>query len=219
MNYKVGDSVKIKQGVKDAEYGKWDLSGWQGWIVKEPTPDDPVFELIWDTKTLKNMPNEFIIEGNVDEVDWVHYVTKIDEIETATPRDTFDAAIVFAEFWDDKHAFNDGSEEGAIIMKVVGEEKEMFKALEKWQRYLTENLKFPFEVTVVDSDNKAVKEGLTTTVTGFSAKAIDEDDGLMVKVKVRDVGVPHPLCDLTPSDEDDANWIYMEAYTGWFICQ
>ena len=219
MDYKVGDAVKIKQGVKDSEYGRWDLSGWQGWIVKEPTPEDPVFELIWDTETLKNMPNEFIVEGNVDEVDWVHYATTDDEFETATPRDTFEEATTFAEFWDDKHAFNDGSEEGAIIMKVVGEEKEMFKALEKWQRYLTENLKFPFEVTVVDSDNKAVKEGQTGTVTGFSAKAIDEDDGLMVKIKVRGVGVPHPLCDLSASEDDDSNWIHVEAYTGWFVCQ
>lgn len=218
MAFRVGDSVKMKNGIKDSEYGKWDLSGWQGWITQKPSKDDPLYELVWDTETLKNMPNDFIVAGNIDEVDWVFYATGDDELESAIPRDTFESAKIFAAVWDQKHAFNDGSEEGIIIMKVIGDEQNVATNLAKWHRYLSETLKFPFEVTVIDSDNKAVKEGHKVTVTGFSAKAIDEDDGLIVKVKARDVGVPHPLCDLEGL-ESASNTVHLNAYTGWFVCQ
>ena len=82
MAFKIGDAAKIKQGVKDSEYGKWDLSGWQGWITQKPSKDDPLYELVWDTETLKNMPNDFIVAGNIDEVDWVFYATGDDELES-----------------------------------------------------------------------------------------------------------------------------------------
>ena len=36
MAFRVGDSVKMKDGVKDSEYEKWDLSGWQGWVIARP---------------------------------------------------------------------------------------------------------------------------------------------------------------------------------------
>ena len=36
MAFRVGDSVKMKDGVKDAEYEEWDLSGWQGWVIARP---------------------------------------------------------------------------------------------------------------------------------------------------------------------------------------
>ncbi len=218
MAFSIGDSVKIKNGVKDAEYNKWDLSGWQGWVTKKPSKDDPLYELVWDAETLKNMPTDFIVQGNIDEVEWVLYAVGNDELELATPRDTFASAKTFATAWDNKHAFNDGSEEGAIIMQVIGEEDDVVTNLAKWQRYLSENVKFPFDVTVVDSDNKAVKEGHKVTVTGFCAKAIDQEDGLMVKVKVRDVGIPHPLCDLEGL-EDAPTTVHLNAYIGWFVCQ
>lgn len=218
MAFKVGDAVKMKQGVKDSESGIFDMSGWQGWITEVPTKREPNYELVWDTETLKNMPNEYIVKGNQEEADWVCYFTNDAELEKATPRDTFKAAKAFAADWEDKHAFNDGSADGAIIMKVIGDEQDVVKNLEKWQRYLTETLAFPFEATVTDSDNKAVKEGSVVTVTGLGNKKADEENGLMAKIKIRGMGMQHPLCDLEGM-EDAPNTVHVNAYAGWFICQ
>ena len=218
MAFKLGDAVKIKQGVKDAETGQWDLSGWQGWITEPRTKNDPCYELVWDTETFKNMPIGYIQEGNVEDLDWLHYSITDEELEAATPRDTFKAAKAFADKWETKHTFNDGSEEGDIIMMLAGEETNKFKVFDKWKNYLSEKLTFPFEATVTDSDNKAVKEGQKVTVLGMDEKKkANMDDGFIVTIKSNDRNMQHPLCDLEIEDEDSPNAVHVNAYADWFI--
>ncbi len=218
MAFKIGDAVKIKQGVKDVETGKWDMSGWQGWITEPKKKNDPTYELIWDTDTFKNMPIGYIQEGNMEDLDLLHYCLTDEDLEPAKPRDTFKAAKAFADKWETKHTFNDGSEEGNLIMEMCGDETNMYKVLDKWKKYLSEKLTFPFEATVTESDNKAISIGQKITVLGMDGnKKANLDNGFIVTIKVKGQDMQHPLCDLEIEDEDSPNALHVNAYADWLV--
>jgi hypothetical protein len=104
MAFRIGDSVKMKNGVKDAEYEKWDLSGWQGWVVVAPKRGkSDTYQILWDTETFKNMPMDFIEQSNEDQDEWDIYYTVESELEAATPRDTKMAAERMAKEWRRKY--------------------------------------------------------------------------------------------------------------------
>ena len=104
MAFRVGDSVKMKNGVKDAEYDKWDLSGWQGWVLVAPKRGkSDTYQILWDSETFKNMPLDFIEQSNEDQDTWDIYYTVESELEAATPRDTKMAAERVAKEWRAKY--------------------------------------------------------------------------------------------------------------------
>jgi hypothetical protein len=104
MAFRVGDSVKMKNGVKDAEYEKWDLSGWQGWVLVAPKRGkSDTYQILWDSETFKNMPLDFIEQSNEDQDTWDIYYTVESELEAATPRDTKMAAERVAKEWRKKY--------------------------------------------------------------------------------------------------------------------
>ena len=89
MAFRVGDAVKMKKGVMDAEHEKWDLSGWQGWVIAAPKRGvRETYQVRWDTETFKNMPLDFIEQANEDQDEWDIYYTVEDELEGARARDT-----------------------------------------------------------------------------------------------------------------------------------
>src|SRR3990172_3068436 len=61
LPFKVGDSVVVKEGVQDPDFGG-DMSGWQGRITKiDPRPPDPpLVTILWDSVTLRNIPRATI---------------------------------------------------------------------------------------------------------------------------------------------------------------
>ena len=104
MAFRVGDSVKMKDGVKDAEYEKWDLSGWQGWVIARPQRGKTeTYQILWDSETFKNMPLDFIEQGNEDFDTWDIYYTVESELEAAKARDTRQEAEKTAKEWRAKY--------------------------------------------------------------------------------------------------------------------
>jgi hypothetical protein len=104
MAFRIGDSVKMKNGVMDAEHEKWDLSGWQGWVLVAPKRGkSDTYQVLWDSETFKNMPLDFIEQSNEDQDDWDVYYTVESELEAATPRDTKMAAERVAKEWRKKY--------------------------------------------------------------------------------------------------------------------
>jgi len=57
MSFKIGNSVKVKPGVKDPDL-EADISGWQGRI--SAVQDDGIVCIDWDSITLKQMPGSVI---------------------------------------------------------------------------------------------------------------------------------------------------------------
>ena len=84
MKLKIGDSVAVKAGAVDPDFGT-DIGGWQGRI--EELDDETVF-IRWDSITLKKMNIDIIIRCENENFDWEVMTLNIDEVKKATHRDT-----------------------------------------------------------------------------------------------------------------------------------
>lgn len=84
---KVGDSVRVKAGVRDPDLS-FDIGGWQG-RVRTIDGDDTV-EIAWDSVTLQAMGVDLVIRCDNANLDWRFMTLGRDEVEKADCRDTED---------------------------------------------------------------------------------------------------------------------------------
>ena len=112
-NFKLGDSVIVKQGVKDYQTEKFDMSGWQGRIfdIDEPNitpgmPFDLCVEIDFDSITLKQMPEKYIKHNLKSRRDFRCQQFFITEIEAALPRDTIADVIAARLALDKKYDYS-----------------------------------------------------------------------------------------------------------------
>ena len=60
---KLGDSVIVKQGVKEPDLEEFEIGGWQGRVVDIDTKsdkDDILITIEWDSLTLRQIPSNYI---------------------------------------------------------------------------------------------------------------------------------------------------------------
>ncbi len=88
MKFSVGDSVMVKEGTFDPDYGN-EMSGWQGRIyaIDDSNGDDPLISIEWDSITLKNIPRSVIKDCEKDGLIWSSMDLSASELEPAKPRD------------------------------------------------------------------------------------------------------------------------------------
>ncbi len=85
MELHVGDSVAVKPGVLDPDFGI-DISGWQG-RIEELDNGETVF-IRWDSITLQKINLDIIIRCENENFDWQVMTLNMDEIEITTERDS-----------------------------------------------------------------------------------------------------------------------------------
>jgi len=106
FDFKVGDSVIVKQGVLDPDFGT-DIGGWQGRIVTIERQSNLIgivtierqsnlIGIEWDSITLKNIPSSVIDPCEVENLDWTQMCLSSTDVELTQPRDTEEdvAAII-----------------------------------------------------------------------------------------------------------------------------
>lgn len=84
MALHVGDSVVVKSGILDPDFGI-DISGWQGRI--EETDDGDTVFIRWDSITLQEMRMDTIIRCENENLDWEVMTLDKGDIEVSTARD------------------------------------------------------------------------------------------------------------------------------------
>lgn len=89
--FQYNESVVIKSGAVDDEFGV-DFSGWYGRtgdivLVEE---GEPRITVIWDSLSLKAIPVEVLERCEKEGIDWTAALLRLEEIERAEPRDTWD---------------------------------------------------------------------------------------------------------------------------------
>ena len=74
---KIGDNVKVKEGIKDPDDEEYSIAGWQGWVVEvydenlsAENAENLQFMVSWDSLTLKNIPRTRLIELEREGYDW-----------------------------------------------------------------------------------------------------------------------------------------------------
>lgn len=68
---KIGDMVNVKEGVMCPDFKDLDIGGWQGTVADVTIDDDNniLICIYWDLATIQNMPENFIRQGEEEELD------------------------------------------------------------------------------------------------------------------------------------------------------
>jgi len=91
LPFKYGDPVVVKDGTVAQDFGI-DFSGWHGRTSDIECSDEgePRIQVIWDSLSLKSLPLEVIEKCEQDGIDWTGVLLRLNEIEPAERRDTWD---------------------------------------------------------------------------------------------------------------------------------
>jgi len=211
MPFKIGDSVKVKEGIMCPDDVSVCIGGWQGRVF-EIENEDNIIGIRWDSITLKQLPLEYIKRSEEEGLDWTEIYLSADEIESTSPRDTEARAEEMAEKMESKFQWLGKDEEDKRILKVIDNADD---EMESWNSYLRGILKFPFEAKVSEYQEQGpLKDGDKVQVQ----KIIEADDlyGILVDVQYGRRSFVFPLCDLTVLDKQSANYTPVQDYCVWF---
>lgn len=231
--FKVGDIVKVKEGVIDPDFEDLDISNWQGKIIEieDDYEGEKHFSVEWDNITLNQMPEEALRLAWVEGLKATEMVLPESDIEFAEERPQ-EAKI--------ERDFDKTSDEERRVMKIIGDENLdiTLDKLEKYRDYLIENLDFSTVITgtedfpweekyVFGYGSKEEYKRLKKTRPSYRdlykifqiEEEIDEHVGLIVKVKrLSDRKFFQlPLADLEANDEKSAAYQLLDDYSFWFV--
>jgi hypothetical protein len=215
LDFKVGDSVIVKQGVLDPDLGT-DIGGWQG-RISEIEQQSNLIGIDWDSITLKNIPDSVIDQCEVEGYDWTQMYLSSTEVELTQPRDTEEDVAAIIEQIESQHRWSYLEEEGKGIQAVLADvdpDDEM-AAFEAWKEHLIHVLSFPFEAVVDEFQERGpLRAGDKVTVESMTD--VEELYGILVKVKHKRSQYDFPLCDLEATEPNSSNYQFLREYVVWF---
>ncbi|MFA5434029.1 MAG: calcium-binding protein [Candidatus Paceibacterota bacterium] len=217
---KLGDSVIVKQGVKEPDLEEFEIGGWQGRVVDIDTKsdiDNILITIEWDSLTLKQIPSNYIEQSEREGLDWENMTLHESELEKTKPRDKKENVKQTQEKLSDKHYWDSLGDEGIRISKVldkVNPHDEM-KCLQKWVEYLDNELTFPIHAIVSDSeDNWLIKSGDKVIIK--SLPHIVDMYGIIASIRLNGEKYEFPLCDLEAIDKTKVDFQLIDDYRTWF---
>ena len=214
MNFKIGDSIVVKHGVKDPELSA-DIGGWQGRISE--VQDDNLVCVNWDSITLKEMPASVIKKCEQEGWGWDQMYLETSDIELTEPRDTqMDVRNVISKL-QNEYAWNHLGEEGERIQSVLSgiEPSDYWNAFKAWEKHLKEKLTFPFKAIIEEFQERGpMKAGNKVIVHGISE--IEELYGILVDIEYKRKHYHFPLADLEVIGKSSSNYPPVKDYVIWF---
>ena len=86
---KIGDSVVVKNDVRDADFPDLLLAGFQGRIIELSEDEDgnELVDIEWDSQSLRGMA-DYVSLCEEEELDWTTCTLFLDEVEPTEARDT-----------------------------------------------------------------------------------------------------------------------------------
>ena len=199
------------------------MGGWQGYIVDTHNNVDgtTTVEIKWDSITLKNMPENTIIEYEFEGYDWHVYNLLTEDVMLTEPRDTVDDVDDLQESMAYQYGWiylGDTKEQGLLIQNVVNSAKSASETdvFEAWKDHLESNLTFPYTAEVYESQHpsSSIKQGDYLKV--LSLLQIDDMYGIIATVQSVRSTLHFPLCDLIPVKEKSPNHYHSRSYNLWF---
>ena len=228
IGFKIGDYVKVKKGILDPENEAHCIENWQGKITAESISIDnePLFLIKWDSSTLKNMPETFIIgsiqqnlefgEMYLSSSDIVHIKCKNnEENEDDILKELYEKYDYVLPKIEDYSSTELGKQEKRIAELLKGINKKI-EAEERWEEYLNSNLKFPFEAEIVDRDGNTEVLDYGDIVSVKKIYGNFDFYGVMVEARKGRNKYHIPLFQLEVKDKDSDNYIKVDDYNVWF---
>jgi len=214
--FKEGDSVVVKPGIVDPDFGT-EIGGWRGRILGiRPDREDAVL-IGWDSITLKDMPASVIEQSEEQGLDWTKMYLDAQEVELTSARDTEEDVTQAISELARRHAWSYLGEQGKRIGKVLAgvDEDDEMGALYAWEEHLSNSLAFPFEAKVAEYQERGpLQAGDRVKVTGIGL--VDDLYGIIVDLRRGRRKYAFPLCDLEVTDKRSPNYQIVRDYAVWF---
>jgi hypothetical protein len=163
MKFKKGDAVKVKANMEVEGFEHINFEGWQGWVLEYLDEAEAVEEneidVEWDSVTLQQMPEDFIIKTLAEDFELSAMVFVEDALEKATPRDKRkdNEAVLkaietkYQEGDDDWDEFADDDDAFYADLLESKDIKVNPTNLRKYLEYLKGELEMPCIVTGIES--------------------------------------------------------------------
>lgn len=220
MKLKPGESITVKQGVKEPDFEKFELSGWQGRVTEiDPfsNSDHILVTIEWDSETLKQIPKWYIEQSETDGCDWETMVLYETDVEKAKVRDKKNDVKNAQKKLESEFSWVHLGKEGKRIGKIlqgVNPDNEM-KCLSRWSEYLDENLNFPIAAVVDETDDFGpVRDGDKVSIK--SLPHLVDMYGIIAEVRLGRSKYFIPLCELEVTDKNSLNYQLIDDYRIWF---
>jgi len=211
---KKGDSVRVKSGVKDEDFG-YDLSGWQGRVIEVK---GKYVMVAWDSHTLRNdMPPEAMTAAIEQGLRWDRYRFHRKDLELAEARDAPADVKDALDELEDRHVWDWLGKDGEVIRQVLEglDPDDDYTLMRVWKAYMDDNLTFPFEVEVAEVQERGpLQVGDRLRIHGITDA--DEWYGIIVRVRKEQRQYHVPLCDLEVLDKDSEAYEIVRQYSLWF---
>ncbi len=219
-NFKIGDSVVVREGVKEPDLEEFEIGGWQGRVLEIDSDSDKDNVLItteWDSFTLLQMPSDYIKQSEIDGYDWSCMVLYETDLEKSVSRDKKGNVKKSKEKLSDKHYWDSLGQEGLRISKILQgvDPHDEMKCLEKWVAHLDKELTFPIQAIVSESeDNWLIKDGDKVLIKALPH--IVDMYGVIASIILKGKKYEFPLCDLEVIDKTLTDFQLIDDYRIWF---
>ncbi|MCK5130787.1 MAG: hypothetical protein KAR40_01375 [Candidatus Sabulitectum sp.] len=229
---KIGDSIKVKQGIFSPDYDDLIIGGWQGRII-EMNSDIVTMEL--DSITLSKLSENYIIDSLAEDSEWTLISLEVEEVEIVKPQDNQNDVL---QKQDEINSQYSCEEEEKRISKILDSQDTFVTEtnLLKYYKYLKKNVQKSCVLTGMEdfdweepyviggwSEDEYEKKKLTNPsytdhfkIVGFVDK-IDDCKGIIVKVKrlSDEQKFDLPLWDLKVIGKDSADYLLISDYSSW----
>ena len=216
LPFKVGESVIVKPGVTDPDFGD-DLGGHVGRVIEMIPANPPLITIQWDSLTLQQLSTETIKRCQQQGLDWDTMNLYASEIEPAASRDTpKDVKTILGKIAAQVAWLHLGPEGKRIHQVLEGiARNDEWAALETWYKHLEQKLTFPFEAELTEFEFYGpIRPGDAVQVLALNE--IFEDYGILVDIKKGYDRYQIPLADLEVKDQQVPQYQLVKDYTVWF---
>ncbi|HHB77896.1 MAG TPA: hypothetical protein ENK85_01530 [Saprospiraceae bacterium] len=215
---KIGDYVKVKNGIKAPDFEYQLMGNWHGKIVDIQKTENLV-DIEWDSETLLNTPENYLKDLIKEGYDYERMTLEISELERANRRDNsiqrkkvkskLDAKLYWIELFEDEEK---SIKYGKLFQGIkLDDYNELFQ---KWEEFLSKNLKFPIETKVVESERGSIRNGAKIKL--LDIEDYDSMYGIFGIGKHERGAVSFPICNLEAIDKKSKNYELLRDYAIWF---
>ncbi len=213
--YKKFDVVELKTDVVDQETNI-NLGGWQGRIFDffEDEKGDIVAYIRWDSQTIQQIPKNFIDLCIDNDLSWVDILIGVESLNFGSARDTLEMAEWQRLEALSTYSWSQPGKAGQKAQEVIKSfRKDEGNVLQAWEKYLKDNLHFPFPIRIRKVNKTSHKEnqkGIALELNGaedvYGVMSMVDINGRKVIIPTIDLIVPH----------NSKNHEYLETYRFWF---
>jgi len=215
---KVGDYIKVKKGIKAPDFEYQLMDNWQGKVV-DIQKEEKLVEIEWDSETLLNTPERYLKDLTKEGYNYEIMTLDISELEQADRRSNsnqekdlkskLEARLYWIELFEEEEK---SIKYGKLFQGIqLSNYNQLYQ---KWEEYLSENLDFPIETKVVESERGRIRNGAKIKL--LNIEDYDGMYGILGIGKHKNEAITFPICNLEAINKKSKNYDLLKDYAIWF---